>query len=64
MREQTAWDLAKEIDVQTGSRTGSSVRVISGLKAGDTIITYGVMAVQNGNPVQVKLQDTRTQNAE
>lgn len=56
--------VAKEIDVQTGSRTGSSVRVISGLKAGDTIITYGVMAVQNGNPVQVKLQDTRTQNAE
>ncbi|MDF0717120.1 efflux RND transporter periplasmic adaptor subunit [Muricauda sp. 334s03] len=56
--------VAKEIDVQTGSRTGSSVRVISGLKAGDTIITYGVMAVQNGNPVQVKLEQTRTQNAE
>lgn len=56
--------IAKEIDVETGSRTGSSVRVISGLKAGDTIITYGVMAVQNGNPVQVKLQETRTLNAE
>lgn len=47
---------AKEIDVEIGSRTGSSVRVISGLKTGDTIITYGVMALQNGMPIRVNLE--------
>lgn len=47
---------AKEIDVEIGSRTGSSVRVISGLKPGDTIITYGVMALQNGMPIKVTLE--------
>ena len=47
---------AKEIDVEIGSRTGSSVRVISGLKPGDTIITYGVMALQNGMPIRVNLE--------
>lgn len=47
---------AKEIDVEIGSRTGSSVRVISGLKPGDTIITYGVMALQNGMPIKVNLE--------
>ena len=47
---------AKEIDVEIGSRTGSSVRVISGLRPGDTIITYGVMALQNGMPIKVNLE--------
>ncbi|MCR9227868.1 MAG: efflux RND transporter periplasmic adaptor subunit [Flavobacteriaceae bacterium] len=47
---------AKEIDVEIGSRTGSSVRVISGLQPGDTIITYGVMALQNGMPIKVNLE--------
>ncbi|WP_318311814.1 efflux RND transporter periplasmic adaptor subunit [Flagellimonas crocea] len=51
---------AKEVDVETGARTGSSVRVVSGLKAGDTIITYGVMAVQNGNPIKVELEEVKT----
>ncbi len=55
---------AKEIDVQTGSRTGSSVRVISGLKAGDTVITYGVMAIQDGTPIEVKLEEARTLTTE
>ena len=47
---------AKEIDVEIGARTGSSVRVISGLQPGDTIITYGVMALQNGTPIKVNLE--------
>ena len=47
---------AKEIDVEIGSRTGSSVRVISGLRPGDTIITYWVMALQNGMPIKVNLE--------
>lgn len=55
---------AKEVDVQTGSRTGSSVRVVSGLKAGDTVITYGVMAVQDGSPIDVKLEEARTLTTE
>lgn len=46
---------AKEVVVQTGARTDSLVRVLSGLSAGDTILTYGVMALKNGTPVKVDL---------
>lgn len=49
--------IAKEIDIEIGSRTGSSVRVLSGLQAGDTVLTYGVMALKNGVPVTIKLED-------
>lgn len=48
--------LAKEIEVQTGARTDSMVRVTSGLKAQDTIITYGVMALRDGTPVEVSIE--------
>lgn len=51
---------AKEITVEIGSRTGNAVRVLSGLKVGDTVLTYGVMALKNGSPVKVKLQDSET----
>lgn len=47
---------AKQIKVETGSRTDSSVRVISGLKPGDTILTSGVMSLKEGVPVQVKFE--------
>jgi len=46
---------AEAIEVETGSRTAQNVRVLSGLKAGDTILTYGVMALDNGTPVKVNL---------
>ncbi|MGS2737963.1 efflux RND transporter periplasmic adaptor subunit [Sinomicrobium sp. M5D2P17] len=46
---------ARAVEVKTGSRTKSDVRVISGLKPGDTILTYGVMALDNGTPVEVTL---------
>ena len=49
---------AKQIEVETGSRTDSSVRVISGLKPGDTILTSGVMSLKDGAPVKVKLEET------
>jgi membrane fusion protein (multidrug efflux system) len=49
---------AKEVDVEIGARTGSSVRVTSGLKVGDTVLTYGVMALKNGTPIQVLLKET------
>lgn len=48
---------AKEIEVTTGARTDSMVRVTSGLKAQDTIITYGVMALRDGVPVEVNLEE-------
>jgi len=47
--------LAKEIIVETGARTENSVIVLSGLKAGDTILTSGVMMLKNGTPVNVNL---------
>lgn len=47
---------AKQIKVETGSRTDSSVRVISGLKPGDTILTSGVMSLKEGVPVKVKFE--------
>lgn len=53
--------IAKEIDVKTGARTDKEVLVLSGLKPGDTILTYGVMALANGTPVKVKLNTAATQ---
>ncbi len=48
--------LAKEVIVETGARTETSVRITSGLKAGDTILTSGVMILKNGTPLNVNLQ--------
>jgi membrane fusion protein (multidrug efflux system) len=47
---------AKEIIVETGARTDKDILITEGLKAGDTILTSGVMTLKNGNPVKVKLQ--------
>ena len=47
---------AKEIIVETGARTDKDILITSGLKAGDTILTSGVMTLKNGSPVKVKLQ--------
>ncbi len=47
---------AKEVVVATGSRTANSVRVLTGLNPGDTILTYGVMSLKNGTPVKVNLE--------
>lgn len=46
---------AKEVVVETGARTDSSVRVLSGIKVGDTILTSGVMSLRTGTPVIVNL---------
>lgn len=48
--------MAKEVIVETGARTESAVRITSGLKAGDTILTSGVMILKNGTPLKVNLQ--------
>lgn len=47
--------VAKEVEVQTGARTKDMVRVVSGLRAGDTILTSGVMILKEGAPVKVNL---------
>lgn len=46
---------AKEVIVEIGRRTASMVRVLDGLKAGDTILTSGVMSLKNGTAVKVEL---------
>jgi membrane fusion protein (multidrug efflux system) len=49
---------AQEYKVETGTRTDSLIRVISGIKAGDTILTSGVMSLKNGTPVRVNLNNS------
>ena len=48
--------LAKELMIETATRTETSVLVLSGLKEGDTVITNGVMALKNDDPVIVKVK--------
>jgi membrane fusion protein (multidrug efflux system) len=48
--------MAKEIMVETATRTDASILVLSGLKAGDTIITSGVMSLKNEVPVKITIQ--------
>ncbi|WP_017730661.1 efflux RND transporter periplasmic adaptor subunit [Nafulsella turpanensis] len=45
---------AVEKRVDTGVRTSSQVEVTSGLVAGDSVLTTGILQVKNGAPVQVK----------
>ncbi|QBN17509.1 efflux RND transporter periplasmic adaptor subunit [Flavobacterium nackdongense] len=46
---------AKEVMVETATRTDASVLVLSGLKAGDTLITSGVMSLKEEDAVKVKI---------
>ena len=47
---------AQEIMVETGTRTATSVLILSGLKVGDTIITSGIMSLKNDSPIKVKVK--------
>lgn len=47
---------AKEIMVETATRTDASLLILSGLKAGDTVITTGVMSLKNDAPVKVTVK--------
>ena len=47
---------AKEIMVETATRTDASVLILSGLKAGDTILTSGVMSLKDESPIKVKIK--------
>ncbi len=47
---------AREVVVETGARTESEVRVTSGLKPGDTILTSGIMVLRDGTPLNIDLR--------
>jgi len=47
---------AKEVMVETATRTDASIIVLSGLKTGDTLITSGVMSLKADGPVKVKIK--------
>lgn len=44
---------AKEVMVETGTRTDKEVLVLSGLKAGDTLLTTGIMTLKDDDSVIV-----------
>jgi len=47
---------AKEVMVETATRTDASILVLSGLKAGDTLLTTGVMSLKQDDNVKVKVK--------
>lgn len=44
---------ARELAIQTGTRTNLSIEVLSGLQAGDTVITTGILQLRNELPIQL-----------
>ena len=47
---------AKEVMVQAATRTDASILILEGLKAGDTLITSGVMSLKNEAPIKVNIK--------
>ncbi|MFV5693294.1 efflux RND transporter periplasmic adaptor subunit [Flavobacterium sp. LT1R49] len=47
---------AKEVMIETATRTDASILVLSGLKAGDTVLTSAVMSLKDEIPVKVKVK--------
>lgn len=46
---------AEEVIIETSTRTEKEVLVTSGLQAGDTVLTTGIMALKRDSPVRVKI---------
>jgi membrane fusion protein (multidrug efflux system) len=44
---------AESQNIETGSRTDSTIEVIKGLNVGDSVITTGLMSVKPGGPVKI-----------
>jgi membrane fusion protein (multidrug efflux system) len=44
---------AQEVLVETGARTDANVQVLNGLKAGDTVLTTGIMSLKVDAPIKV-----------
>ncbi|MBP7477700.1 MAG: efflux RND transporter periplasmic adaptor subunit, partial [Chitinophagales bacterium] len=47
---------AKEVKVETSTRTDASILIIKGLNKGDTLITSGIMSLKDKAPVKIKLK--------
>jgi len=45
---------AKEMKIETGIRTENSLEVLSGLSAGDTLITTGILQLRQGIDIQIQ----------
>ncbi|MGZ5283196.1 MAG: efflux RND transporter periplasmic adaptor subunit [Bacteroidia bacterium] len=46
---------AKEVKIETATRTDKDILVMSGLKAGDTVLTTGIMSLKPKAPVKVNV---------
>ncbi len=51
--------VANEVMIETTARTDKAVVVASGLKAGDTVITSGIMALKPKSPVKVAIKGSK-----
>lgn len=47
---------AKEVTVQTGTRTAEDIVVLEGLKEGDTVLTTGILSLKQGGAVRVQVK--------
>jgi len=45
--------MAKEVMVETGTRTDKDIVILKGLKPGDTVLTTGVLTLKNESKVKV-----------
>lgn len=50
---------AKEVKVLTGTRDEKNIVILEGLKAGDTVLTTGVLTLKDDAPVKVKLMNRK-----
>lgn len=51
---------AKFVPIQIGERTESEVQVLSGIKAGDTVLVTGLLQVKQGMPIKITKSTTRS----
>ncbi|HSI91011.1 MAG TPA: hypothetical protein VK927_07835, partial [Adhaeribacter sp.] len=54
---------AKEVLIETGTRTEKEVLVTEGLATGDTVLTTGIMTLKEGMPVKVKVAPQKVSGA-
>lgn len=47
--------IAHQVELKKGIRTASSIQVLDGLQAGDTLLVSGVMQLREGMPVKITL---------
>ena len=50
---------AKEVMVETSTRTEKEILISSGLHPGDTVLTTGVMSLKNGTPLEITIVDSQ-----